>query len=479
MNIHSLDATTLAARIARGEVSATDALQAYAGRIALHNPVLNAIVVPRLEAAVAEAEQADFARAAGAPLGPLHGVPITVKESFDVAGLPTTLGHERRVGHVAAADSVVVARLRAAGAIVMGKSNVPVALADWQSNNPIHGRTHNPYDLTRSAGGSSGGAAAALAAGLTALEVGSDIGGSIRMPAHFCGVFGHKPTPGLIPMRGHGLNPDAGPADLTVAGPLARSGADLELAFAILAGADEASGTPWRLDLQLESRTSLVGARIAVLSDDASFPVDCAISGALTRLAARLADAGAIVTRDPALPLPSRDIYRLYLQLLRGATAARLDDAGLAEAIAKADALDPADESYGALMLRYLTQRHADWLKADGRRHRLQQAWRGWFGEYDALICPAAPFTAFPHISGIPKEQQRMMVNGAPAPAADAYFWLGIPTVSGLPATTMPIGQDPSGLPIGAQLITPACTDRRALRLASLIGKFEAPSAYQ
>jgi amidase len=468
MQATRLDATSLAKEIAEGRLSAVAALEAYLAALDRHNPTLNAIIVQRREAAREEARAADAALAAGRRVGPLHGVPMTVKESFDVTGLPTTLGLEGRRDHRAGADAVVVERLRAAGAILFGKSNVPVDLADWQSANPIYGRTVNPWDTGRSAGGSSGGAAAALAAGMTALEVGSDIGGSIRVPAHFCGVYGHKPSFGVVPRRGHGLDPAAPGGDLSVAGPLARSARDLALAMGVLAGADPAEG-PWQLSLPAEPRTSLREFRVAVVTDDAVFPVDAPIRAALGNLADCLEREGAQVMRDPKLPIESRAHAALYVTLLRGATSARVSEAGLDNLLDHAAGLAAQDDSYNALMLRGLTQRHAAWLKADAARHRLIQGWAGFFADYDALLCPAAPFTAFPHMEGIPKPAQRVLVNGAQRPVSDAYYWVGIPTLSYLPATTIPAGRTETGLPVGAQVIVPRWQDATALRLAALL----------
>jgi amidase len=469
-----LSATALAARIAAGEITALAALEACLARAAaVNDPLvqrssskLNAIIAWRVDAARAEAAAADRARAAGHLLGPLHGVPMTVKDSFDVAGLASTFGHPERADHVAVEDAVAVARLRAAGAILFGKTNVPKDLADWQSENALYGRTLNPWDTSRSPGGSSGGAAAALAAGLTCLELGSDIGGSIRMPAHFCGIYGHKPTFGVVPMRGHAMRPGAVASDISAAGPLARSAADLAVAMDLLAGADPADAPGWQLVMAREARTSPAGMRIAVITDDEAWPVDGAISAGLRQTADWLRDAGAEVTLDPPWPLPSRQMSALYVALLRGATSTRLGAVELERVAGQADGLAADDDSYHAQMLRGLSQRHATWLGAHARRHRLRQAWRDWFGRFDALICPVAPFAAFPHIMGVPKAAQRAMVDGAERPVSDAYFWLGIASVAYLPATTIPLTLSAEGLPLGAQIIVPEFCDARGIRLA-------------
>ncbi len=464
-----LTATGIAAAIPAGRLSAAEALEDGLRRAEQGNPALNAIIAWRLPEARAEAAAADAARAAGAPVGPLHGVPMTVKESFDVAGLPTTLGHPDWRDHRAERDSVAVARLKAAGAIIFGKTNVPKDLADWQSDNAVYGRTLNPWDTTRSPGGSSGGAAAALAAGLTDLEIGSDIGGSIRMPAHFCGVYGHKPTYGIVPMRGHGLDPDGAPSDLSVAGPLARCPADLEIALRVLAGPDGDDAAAWRFTPPPEPRTALRDFRVAVITDDATYPVDAPIAAAVRSVAETLRSAGARVAIDPPWPKPSAAQSALYVALLRGATSERLSDADAAAIAAQAAGLPPDANDYRAQMLRGLSQSHAAWHRANQARQHLRQAWRDWFGDYDALICPVAPFVAFRHIVDIPKPDQRADINGEPRPVSDAYFWLGLATLSYLPATTIPAGATSGGLPIGAQIIAPAYQDLRCLRLAGLL----------
>ena len=290
----------MAAAVAKGEVSAVELTRACIERI--DSSQLNAVVVRDFDRAAVTAELADAARARGDSLGPLHGVPVTLKESYDVSGLPTTWGLPQYKDSQADDDAVLVQRLRAAGAIVLGKTNVPVMLGDYQAANPIYGRTNNPWDPARSPGGSSGGSAAAVAAGLTGLGHGSDFGGSIRNPAALCGVYGHKPTWGIVPMRGHAPpsarpRPEVGP-DLAVVGPIARAAEDLALSLRIVAGPDRLASTGWRLDLPLPRRTSLTGLRVAVWADDPLSPVEHEISERVLAVAATLAEAGAVVSHD-------------------------------------------------------------------------------------------------------------------------------------------------------------------------------------
>lgn len=469
MSLGFAAAGELAQRLRRRELSAVELLATVLERGTRLNGRINAIVVHREAAARNEAAALDAELAVGRLRGPLHGVPMTVKESFDLAGTASTFGRPERREHLATEDAVAVARLRRVGAVIFGKTNVPKDLADWQSFNAVYGATVNPWDSGRSPGGSSGGAAAALAAGLTPLELGSDIGGSIRLPAHFCGVYGHSPTYGLVPMRGHAPVAGSPPSDLAVAGPLARTVSDLALAFELLQGPDAPASAAWRLDLPGEPRDRLAQFKIAVVGDVPDFPVDGATRAALAELADGLRRAGAAVTLEPPLPAPAPDLYRLYIALLRGATSARLTDAE-AELLAQRSAALPGNAAgYEPLMLRGLTQSHRAWLGHHAERHRLQAAWAAWFAEFDALVCPVATTPAFPHMRGVPKAAQRVEVDGAPRPAADNYFWLGLATTAGLPATTLPIGRDAGGLPIGAQIIGPVYHDRRTLRLAALI----------
>lgn len=462
-------ASAIAAGIRSDRFSSREIVDAAIARIEGVGKALNAVVVQRFEQARAEADAADRARAAGAKLGPLHGVPITIKESFDVAGLPTTVGHTTRKGHRAAAHAAAVQRLVNAGAVVLGKTNVPKDLADWQSFNDVYGVTRNPWNMERSPGGSSGGSAAALAAGLTALELGSDIAGSIRVPAVYCGVYGMKPTFGVVPMRGHGLDALGAPVDILVGGPLARSAADLELAFDLVAGADEAGFGGWSLSLPGETRTHPRELGIAVVTDDREFPVDGSIRRALSELATYLKEQGATVDLEPELPIASREHYELFIALLRGATSARLEPTQIEALAAKARTFAATDRGYDALMHRGLSIGHRDWLAANEQRETLRYGWRRFFETYDVLICPVTTTPAFPHMIGVPKIEQFFDVDGTKRTAADNYYWIGIPALSYLPAAAIPIGQSDAGLPVGAQIIGPEFGDKRCLRIARLI----------
>jgi amidase len=317
MNTAFWSATRLARALRAKKIGAVELFDLYAARVRRHNGALNAICVMDLDAGRKAARAADRAKG---KKGPLHGVPMTVKESFNVAGWPTTWGQPEHKDNVARKDALAVQRLKRAGAIVFGKTNVPVLLADWQSFNPIYGTTNNPWDLARTPGGSSGGSAAALAAGLTGLELGSDIGASIRNPAHYCGVYGHKPTWGICSSRGHALPGSAHPGDIAAIGPLARSAEDLRLALDLIAGPDDVDGAGWTLALPEEKRRSLRGLRVAVMPSHPTAEVDASVSGAIERLARALARKGAKVS-DKARPgFDPAEAHRVYLALLRAQT---------------------------------------------------------------------------------------------------------------------------------------------------------------
>jgi len=483
--LHHLGAAELARRIARSEITSRALLEHLLERITRHNGKLNAVVLLRADAARRRADEADTATRAGRSWGPLHGVPVTIKECFDWAGTPSTFGRPARAGYRAAADAVAVARLIAAGAIVLGKTNVPLDLADWQTFNAVYGATLNPWDHARSPGGSSGGSAVALAAGFSALELGSDHSGSIRMPAHFCGVYGHKPSYGVVPVRGHAYAPEFPPDDINVVGPLARSAEDLELALRVMAGPDGTRARAWRLALPESERTALRDFRVAVLTGDADFPVDAATRQAALDVAAVLKDAGASVRLDPPLPAPSRQIYELHIALARAASAFRRDMADMPPLAAAAAGLDANDHGYEALMLRGLTQSHREWLQRNAERQRLRDAWEGWFRDIDVLVAPVSPTPAFPLMHDVPKPEQTLQLDGAVRPMADTYFWIALASVAYLPATTIPAARSATGLPgglpvglpsalsiglpIGLQLIGPDYADLRCIALARLL----------
>ena len=463
-----LPAHELARRIRRQEVSSLALLDAYLARIARLGGPVNAVVVLDADRARDRAKAADAALARGQSWGPLHGVPMTVKESFNVAGLPTTNGHEAFRNNIASTDAVAVQRLVGAGAVIFGKTNVPVSLADWQSFNPVYGTTSNPWDVTRTPGGSSGGSAAALAAGFTALELGSDIGASIRNPAHYCGVWGHKPTWGVVPQTGHSLNStdDADRNDIGACGPLARSAYDLALAMDILTSPLEAMTPLGRVPMAWRDRgTPPRRCRVAVVYSDGEAEVDASVQAALHDLVAFLRREGVVVSEN-ARPVDSAQSHEVYVHLLRAATGGHYDDAAYARALQRNRHYAADDRSYPARHFRGNASSHRDWIRIDSLRSALRQQWARFFEQHDLLICPVATTPAFTQNQQGERWERMIPVNGHTQPSTDALFWAGYPAIVGLPATAVPLALSPDGLPIGAQIVGPVFGDPDCLRFA-------------
>ena len=474
-------ATAQAAALRKGQVSSVELLKAYLARVDRFNPALNALVVDDRKAALNRARAADRALAKGEVWGPLHGLPMTVKESFDLQGQPTTWGHVPRKAHVATQDALAVQRLKAAGAVVFGKSNVPLNLADFQSYNAVYGTTNNPWDLTRGPGGSSGGSAAMVAAGLSALEYGSDIGGSIRNPAAYCGVYGHKSTWCIVPKRGHTLAPQPGAeADLSVIGPLARSAADLSLALKLTVGADEltARGMVYRLPAPPRS---VKGLRVAVWLDEPTIaPVDDSVKQPIEAAARALAKAGAKVDFKARPAFDPLHAHRVYLMLLQSNLAARRAD--FADLLAARARLRDDDTSDHAMALRASTASYKEVFDANQQREQLRWAWHDFFGRHDLVLMPITATAAFAHDQSEPMPARTMRINGAEHPYFTQLFWAGLATAPFLPSTVAPVGLTPGGLPVGLQIVGPEFADLSTIwlagELARLIGGYQPPPGY-
>jgi amidase len=467
------------------DVSAMELAEASIARIEACEPRLNAVCVRTFDAAREAAWQADARRARGES-GPLLGVPMTIKESFNLAGTPTTWGIPEARDFKPAEDALAVKRVKAAGAVILAKTNVPHALGDWQSYNEIYGITHNPYDLSRSPGGSSGGSAAALAAGYGALSLGSDIGGSLRVPAHFCGIFAHKPTHDLAPPRGHappGVTPLPGSVDLAVIGPMARTAGDLETLLDAIAGPDELeNGVAYRLALPPPRQNRLADFRVLVVDSHPLSPTEDSVASAIATLAAGLEKAGAKISRQNELLPDPVSSAKLYMRLLLATLAARWPAEAQGRLRAAAAKLDPSDTRLRAERLRGSCLSFSEWILDHSKRLGLRARWRALFAEFDAVVCPVTQAPAFPHDHSHDQEERRILINGEPHPYLDKLIWPGVATLPGLPATALPIGRSPEGLPIGAQIIGPWLEDRTPLRLARLIerefGGFHPPRAF-
>ena len=466
--IHYRTATELMALLDAREIGARELLDHFLERVDRHNPAINAIVWRDAERARAEADASDRRRAAGEDTGPLDGLPVTVKESYDLVGAPTTWGVPEYRDNIAETDSAVVEKYRGAGAVVFGKTNVPFMLSDWQSFNEIYGTCNNPWDRARSPGGSSGGSAAALAAGLTGLDAGSDIGASIRNPAHYCGVFGHKPTWEIVSDRGQALPGNRAPTDIAVVGPLARSAADLKLAFGLLAGADGPAARGWRLELPEPRRQSLKAYRVGVLLSDPQAEVEQSYQDAIAALAHWLESEGATVEIGAKPDFPTEEAMEVYTMLLRAETSKPLSDEMMAQAHEDLRRL-PADAiPYRRRMLEAQTMLHRDWLRWNERRYKLMEGWEAWFETWDLLLCPAASSPAFPHDQAGERHDRTITVNGRVQPVVDQLFWAGYPCGYYLPSTVAPIGLV-DGLPVGIQIVGRRYDDLTCLHMAGLI----------
>ena len=468
-DLHFRSARQLAGDIRRGKIGCLEALDAFLARMERHNPKLNAVVVTDVDGARRRARQADAALRKGKVWGPLHGVPMTIKESYDVAGLPTTWGLPALKDNIAPRNALAVDRLLAAGVVLFGKTNVPAWLADYQSYNDVYGTTNNPWDLTRSPGGSSGGSAAALAAGLTGFEAGSDIGSSIRNPAHYCGVFGHKPTYGIVPPRGQALPGRVAQGDISVIGPMARSADDLALGLAAMAGPDEIDGAGLRLALPAPRRKALRDFKVAVMLTDPAAEVDREVQARLQALADFLAKKKAKVSHTARPAIDTAQAHRTYIFLLRAATAGRQTPEEFRRNAEIARGLAPDDERYYAWTMRANTASHRDWLAANETRHQMRWRWAEFFREWDLLLCPVASSAAFPHDHEGERHERTIVVNGRRVPCVDQLFWAGYSGMAYLPSTVAPCGFTPGGLPVGVQIVGPQYGDRTCIEFARLL----------
>ncbi|HEX7354502.1 MAG TPA: amidase family protein [Mycobacteriales bacterium] len=453
-------ATALQALVRSKQVSSRELLTAYLDRVDRLNGDLNAVVTLDADRAMQVAAHCDEQAAHDRWLGPLHGLPCTIKDALDTAGLTTTGGAVELADRVPTEDAAAVARVRAAGAVIFGKTNLPRWSGDYQTAGGVYGTTNNPWDLARTPGGSSGGAAAAVATGLTAFEVGTDIGGSIRVPSNFCGIAGHKPTFGVVPQRGYVAHLGGGTtvADINVVGPLARTVADLDLLLAVLAGPEEPEHG-WSLRLPDPAPAPW---RVSVLTDDADFPVSQEVRAAVHAAAAALAGDGARVD-DGAPPVSLGEAAAQFMPLITAAMALSGTPGGV-------DATSGEDDTAGGTAIA--------WLRHDTARVALQRRWRDWYADHDVLLAPAWPTPAVPHDDRSVLERT-VDVDGAAVPTIVAGCWLGYAGVVGLPVTVVRVGTSRDGLPIGVQVIAGSHRDRTALavaaRLEQLLGGYTVP----
>ncbi len=467
-------ATTLLSLLRARKLGALELLDLQLARIGRMNSELNAVVAMDVERARAAAREAD-----STPIdrrGALHGLPITIKDAYEVVGMPAVCGFPHLAKHVPDRDADSVARLRAAGAIPFGKTNVPLAAADHQSYNAVYGTTNNPWDVRRTPGGSSGGAAAAVAAGFSPLELGSDIGGSIRCPSHFCGVYGHKSSYGIVPMRGHipPMPGTQGMPPLGIGGPLARSAADLELALDVLAAPAQADRIAWSLKIPPSRHEKLSDFRVALWADQKSYSVDRRCVDAMHEFARELRRVGVQVdeaARPEIDPFESDD---LYVAMLFNTVSDGMPEEVLAltERVAADMKADP--RSYPARIAKAVRFTHHQFLALAEKQVQLCLAWRRFFERYDVILCPIMPTVAFAHDhSGegpghIAQYTRTTLVDGKPVPYMNGLQWPGLVTVANLPATAIPTGRFIEGMPMGLQAVGPYLEDRTTLPFAQL-----------
>ncbi|MFT5194320.1 MAG: amidase [Cellvibrionaceae bacterium] len=477
MDLQTLDTTECLRLLESGEVSSVELLTLFAERMKAHNPAINAVIETDLESAMARAKSADDARANGESWGALHGLPMTIKDTFEVVGMRTTAGANSLKEHRPKTNAAAVQKLLDAGAIVWGKTNTPPFAMDIQTYNDLHGVTNNPWDITRTPGGSSGGSAAALAAGFTTLELGSDIGGSIRTPASFCGVYGHKPTHGIVSLQGQIPGPPGTKShpDLAVAGPLGRSADDLALALNILAGPEPLKSPGWKLELPKARHKKLADFRVAVWLDDKECAVDSEIVEMLNMTALAIRQAGAKVTE--AKPAGHKEILSIYYTLLSAIVGsslpnpifqmfANMDDDGISEYLAQ----NKLPENYRA-QVKGRAVSHRQWMGANERRARIQYRCKEFFNDYDVLLMPVTPNVAPLHDNQTLIDARRITINSEDRSYVDQFPWIGLATMAGLPATSAPIGRTQAGMPVGMQIVGPYLEDYTTIEFARLLAE--------
>jgi len=471
-------------------IGAVELLNLHLAQVDKHNGAINSVVARDIEGALSAARQADNVK--GAEMPSLHGLPMTIKDTYEVVGMPTTCGLPFLSEHRASNDAAAVAALKRSGAVVFGKTNVPPGAFDWQSYNSVYGVTNNPWDNGRSPGGSSGGSAAAVAAGFSSLELGSDIGGSIRCPAHFCGVYGHKPSWGIVPLQGH-IPPLPGQSmkvEMGVGGPLARSALDLELAMDLIVAPDENERSAWRVVIPPSRHERLQNFRVAVWADASAYAVDTPSLAAIQSYAEDIRALGVKVQVGFRPDIDWKASYETYLATLFQLLGPGMPPSVLSPILASAAALPREDHGYPARMARALAMRHFAYLGVVSQREALKNAWREFFTRYDVLICPVMPTVAYLHdhrgddaadpVTAC--EARRMIVDGHGRPYFDGLQWPSVATVADLPSTAMPTGRFIDGLPMGVQVIGPYLEDRTPIRFAQLvereIGGFKPPPAF-
>jgi amidase len=455
-------AVAIADRIRRREISSREAVDYFLARVETLDKRINSVVTIDAQRARTEADAADAALARGEVRGPLHGVPMTIKDSFQTAGMRTTSGAPELASFIPTKDAWPVARLREAGAIIFGKTNLPIYAGDLQSYNKVFGTTNNPHDVSRTPGGSSGGSAAALACGFTPLELGSDIGGSIRLPSHMSGIVGHKPSYGIVPAHGQIPGPPGTLtlADLAVAGPMARTIQDLKLALDIMAGPNRWEKPAWHLELPPPRRPTLKQYRVAAWLDDPACRVEPEVGELLASATQKLAAAGVRVDHDARPEFTLAKVADTFFALLQAALAGGVPPDRLDEYAATVGDMPAAHTR------RLLAMRHRQWLSYNERRLQMRKRWEEFFTQWDAILLPVMPCAAMPHDHSEPMASRIASVGGEQRPYWDLTTWMAPAGACYLPVTVIPVGRLKNGLPIGIQIVGAYLNDRTTLDLA-------------
>ncbi|MCE7997240.1 MAG: amidase [Rhodobiaceae bacterium] len=478
---HHQPASALLAAMDKGDVSSVELTQHFQRRFETQNAKINAIVATNFDGAAERAKQADEARAKGESWGPLHGLPMTIKDALEVVGMPAVGGAPMWKDHRPTQNADAVQRIVDAGAVIFGKTNVPFLSGDLQTYNDVYGTTNNPWDVSCGPGGSSGGAAAALAAGLTPLELGSDIGGSIRTPAHLCGVYGHKPTYGIVSKRGHLPGPPGAlsESDLSVVGPLGLSANDLGLMLDVVAGPNAMSAVGWNLSLPEARTKSPKDLRVAVWLDDPYCEIDAQSAAHITNAATALKDAGAKVDFAARPDFSLEEITECYLMLLHSVVTRGMPPKVQEKWRTLLAQASPDDKSHEILQARGGLMSHGDWLDWHERREQIRAKWAAFYKDWDVVLAPTLMRPAFPHDHTPNWSKRNLTVNGKDRHYMDVLIWAGPAVLSYLPASVAPVGLTNEGLPVGVQIIGPYLEDKTPIAVAGmieeLVGGFRAP----
>ena len=468
----------LQAALAAGEITSRGLVEYFRDRIEKLNPALNAVVATNYDDALKRADEADAAQAEGDVWGPLHGIPMTIKDTFEVIGMPCTAGSRSLAQHMPKSNAFTVQRLIDAGAVVIGKTNVPLYAGDLQTFNKVYGTSNNPHDVSLTPGGSSGGAASALAAGLTPIELGSDLAGSIRTPSNFCGTYGHKPTHGLLSCRGHIPGPPGMlmEPDLATPGPMARTASDLNLMMDILTVPGPSMGEHWDINLPDAPDKDLQDYKVLLWTEDPLAPIDSEVKAVYDQVLEHLKQKGVNVTVGAPEGMSLETFLPTYLNLLGSVLSGNLKPAlrpitslmgKFANKLVKPLKLSP----YIGNVLQGMSQAHAEFLKQHETRLRIARKADRIFDQYDVVLTPVVPVTAFKHQQKPALHMRKLEINGEERPYTEIFNWIAPATLMGLPATSAPVGSTKNGLPVNVQILGRKYHDKTTIKFASLLEK--------